>query len=108
MSNTRIKDVPGFDGLKAEAIASNLNFEYDPANPMASRITFAYKDYITDDSGVATPYSDGKYDTMGFVLEDILHWDLGNGATPLTAVELLRAATDVAHNERYGNAGGST
>lgn len=108
MTNTRIKPVPGLEGLNSEAIASNLIFEYDAVAPGESRVTFAYRDYIVDAEGKPTAFTAGSYDTMSFLLKDVMHWDLGGGHTPQTVLDLLRVATDVAHNERYGNAGGST
>lgn len=100
MSNSRIKDSSIGGGIKEEAIASTITMQYDPINPENTTVSFAYKGFLTNSDGDVLPYSDGAYDLITIKLADTLEWDLGDGLTVSDVVQGIRAATDIAHNNR--------
>lgn len=99
MSNSRIKD-SNIEGVKEEAIATTITMLYDPINPANTTISFAYKSFLTDEEGNVLPYTDEKYDLITLKLSDTMEWDLGKDLTVLDVVTGIRAATDIAHNNR--------
>lgn len=103
MTNTRIKDIPGIAGAKAEAVASTITLLYDPVDPANTKIIFAYRDYLTNSEGTPVGMAGDNWTTLQFTLAEAMEWDLPDMPAGML-LEGIRTATDYAHNLVYGAA----
>lgn len=98
--NSRIKNIEGTN-LNMEAIASTIVIDYDPIDPSKSKISFAYKDYLTAGDGVPLGFSDGKFDLIPCDLMSIMDIDTGvEGVDMEHIVAAVKGVSDAVHNAR--------
>lgn len=99
--NSRIKDVAGLAGAKAEAVAQIINIDYKPDDPGSTTILLSYRDYITDSEGNALPYTGDAWTPISLSLQELT--DMLEGQVDIMAmVEDLKLVADVVHNARFG------
>jgi len=111
MANSRIKDVPGLEGAKSEAIADTIILRYNPVT-QDMELTLSFRDYLTNEEGVAVGFSGSNYDQIVARLDTLGMRDVGedlegvvsgaplDGVLGYDVVNIFRKLADDLHNER--------
>lgn len=111
MANSRIKDVPGIAGAHTEAIADTIILRYNPVT-QDMELTLSFRDYLTDEDGVAVGFAGADYDQIVARLDTLGPRDVGEGLTEVftdrpmdglagyDVVNVFRKLADDLHNER--------
>lgn len=110
MSNARIKDLG--NGLKAEAVATDIHLRYDPAT-QSFQVDFHFQDVVTLADGTTIPgFTNGMYDMISVAQSALVTEKYGVGLVdPVSQLRLdnvtgagvaaiIRAAADIVYNKR--------
>lgn len=99
--NSRIKDLPGAPGVKVEAIAAPITIEYNPVQPLNTKLLFAFRDHLTNSDGEALGFANEGWDVIDVTVGELVD-NLPDGVDILELMESVKIICDVVHNRKYG------